>query len=338
MPRKVNEQNERIKRAYLTYLREAKRADLATVQKAAEAILRFETSTRFKPFKKFHIEQAIAFKHRLDSEKSKVTGKPLSKSTISGILRANKAFFLWLAGQPGYKSRISYSDADYFNQNLKDARVAHTHRETPYPTLGQCRHAFDQMPNGTLIEKRNRAIFAFLMITAARVAAISSLKLKHVDLSQGVVYQDARDVRTKASKSFPTWFLPIDQVYTDCFTAWVALLREELLFGFDDPLFPPPEMGVSTGRFTVLGLKRDTYRTSGPIRDIIKSAFSAAGLPSFAPHAFRKTIVKWGLGTYKSPEAIKAFSQNIGHDSLMTTYSAYLPVSQERQAELIRMK
>ncbi len=338
MPRKVNEENERIKRAYLTYLREAKRADVTTVQKAAEAILRFEASTRFNPFKRFHIDQAVSFKKRLNTENSKITGKPLSKSTISGVLRANKAFFLWLAGQPGYKSRIRYSDADYFNQSLKDARVAHAHREVPHPTLSQCRHAFDQMPDKTPIDKRNRAIFAFLMITAARVAAISSFKLKHVDLSEGVVYQDGRDVRTKASKTFPTWFLPIDRVYLDCFTDWVTLLREELLFGFDDPLFPPPKMGHSEGRFTVVGLSRDTYKTSGSIRKVIKSAFSAAGLPSFGPHSFRKTIVKWGLTTYKSPEALKALSQNIGHDSLMTTYSAYMPVSQERQAELIRMR
>ena len=47
--------------------------------------------------------------------------------------------------------------------------------------------------------------------------------------------------------------------------------------------------------------------------------------------------MKWGVGYYKTPEALKAFSQNIGHESLMTTYSAYLPVSSERQAELIRM-
>jgi integrase/recombinase XerD len=45
MARKFNEENERIKRRYLEYLREAKRSDMATVEKAAEAILRFERST-----------------------------------------------------------------------------------------------------------------------------------------------------------------------------------------------------------------------------------------------------------------------------------------------------
>lgn len=204
MPRKVNEENERIKRAYLTFLREAKRCDDATVLKAANAILRLEASTGYKSFKRFHIEQPRAFKAKLNEDRSATTCKPLSKATISGILQANKAFFIWLAGQPGYKSRISYSDAEYFNQNAKDARIAHTQRDAPYPTLAQCRHAFDRMPEGTYIERRNKALFAFLMITAARDGAIASFRLKHVDLIEGTVFQDAREVRTKGAKTFTT--------------------------------------------------------------------------------------------------------------------------------------
>ena len=73
------------------------------------------------------------------------------------------------------------------------------------------------MQSETQIERRNRAVFAFLMITAARDGAVASLRLKHIDLVEGVVYQDAREVRTKASKTFNTWFLPIDPVYRECF-------------------------------------------------------------------------------------------------------------------------
>jgi len=45
--RKLNEENERIKRRYLQYLKVAKRKDASTVQKAAEGILRFEASTSY---------------------------------------------------------------------------------------------------------------------------------------------------------------------------------------------------------------------------------------------------------------------------------------------------
>jgi integrase/recombinase XerD len=336
MARKCVEENERIKRRYLQYLREAKRSDTATVDKAADAILRFERSTGFKPFKRFHIDQAVKFKAELSKVKSEKTGKQLSKATIDGTLRAVKAFVLWLAGQEGYKSRISYSDAEYFNLNAKDVRIAHAERDTPFPTMEQCSHAFAQMPSATPLQRRDKALFAFLMITAARDGAVASLRLKHIDLVQGCVYQDARDVKTKAAKTFTTFFLPVDPVYRETFVDWVTFLRQELLFGNDDALFPKQDIGHVNRSFAVTGFARQPYASASAIREAIKAAFVAAGLPAFGPHSFRKTLVKWGDGYFMSREAFKAFSQNIGHDSEITTVGSYLKVSQERQAELMR--
>ena len=336
MTRKCVEENERIKWRYRQFLREARRADMATVDKAADAILRFERSTGFKLFKRFHREQAIKFKSQLSDVKSEKTGKPLSKATIDGTLRAVKAFVLWLAGQDGYKSRISYSDAEYFNLSAKDVRIAHAERETPFPTMEQCRHAFTQMPSATPLQRRDKALFAFLMITAARDGAIASLRLKHIDLVQGCVYQDARDVKTKAAKSFTTFFLPVDPVYRETFIDWVTFLRQDLLFGNNDALFPKQDIGHVNRAFAVTGFARQPYANASAIREAIKAAFVAAGLPVFGPHSFRKTLVKWGDGHFTSREAFKAFSQNIGHDSEITTVGSYLKVSQERQAELMR--
>ena len=336
MARKCIEENERIKRKYLRHIREANGRDDATVTKAAEAILRFETSTNFKTFKAFHIDQAIKFKAKLMTEKNKRTGKPLSKATIDSTLRAVKAFFKWLASEQGYKSRISYSDTEYFNLNTKDARIAHAERETPYPTMEQCRHAFTLMPSATPIERRNKALFAFLMLTGARDGAVASLRLKRIDLAQACVYQDPRDVKTKGSKTFTTWFLPVDPIYRDTFFEWVNHLRQDLLFGNEDAVFPKPKMGIVDGAFAVTGFEREPYATAGAILTAIKNAFAAAGLPTFGPHSFRHTLVRWGDAHYKSREAFKAFSQNIGHEKEITTVGSYLKVSQERQAELIR--
>lgn len=252
----MNEETERIKRVYLVFLQEAKRCDDTTCPKAADAILRFEKSMGYKSFKRFHTDQARTFKAKLNAEVSAQSDKPLSKATISGILRANKSFFQWRAGQPGYKSRIGHADAECFNQNAKDARVAHARRETRYPTLAQCRAVFDAMPDGTEIERRNRALFACLMITGARDGALASFKLKHVELIEGSIFQDAREVRTKAAKTFTTFFVPVDPVCRANFETWVRHLRDDLLFGHDDPLFPPPQMGHPDRRFAVIGFKR----------------------------------------------------------------------------------
>ena len=137
---KHNAANTRIKREYFDYLKQAQGRDDSSIDQVASAIARFEAAIGRKDFKKFHRQQAVAFKARLGSEKSANTGKPLSRATVLSILKAVRAFFIWLAGQPGYKSRITYADADYFNLSDKEVRIAKATREKPVPTLDQIHH------------------------------------------------------------------------------------------------------------------------------------------------------------------------------------------------------
>jgi hypothetical protein len=60
-----NANNERIKRRYFTYLKEAMRYSEASVDGVAKALSRFEEMTKYRDFKAFHFEQAVAFKRRL---------------------------------------------------------------------------------------------------------------------------------------------------------------------------------------------------------------------------------------------------------------------------------
>ena len=242
----------------------------------------------------------------------------------------------WLASQPGYKSRITYADVEYFNNNRKDAAAAHASRPVAYPSLDQCAHAFRHMPDGNEVERRDRAIFAALMLTGARDGALASLRLGHVDLIEGKITQDGREVRTKAGKSFETWFFPVDEMYLACFEGWVRHLREARLYGPTDALFPRLEVGTVERRFAVTGLSREPYANAQPIRDVVKGAFARVALPSFTPHSFRKTLGLLSNERCRTMEEHKAWSQNLGHEHLATTVSAYMPVGRERQAELIR--
>jgi len=126
-------QNERIKRAYFIYLAEAK-----------------------------------GFKASLAEQTSVRTKDRLSKATLYATLTALKRFFIWLAGQPGYKSKISHSDAEYFNLSAKETRIAKAHRDARVPTLEQIRHVIRTMPAGTEIERRDRALIALTIPTGAR--------------------------------------------------------------------------------------------------------------------------------------------------------------------------
>src|SRR6516225_9935606 len=160
-----NAANERIKRRYFTYLVEALGHSEQTIDAAAKAIARFEAYTNWRDFKKFHIEQAKGFKHRLSDQRGSRSGEPLSKATLYATLTALKRFFIWLAGQPGYRSRLSYSDAEYFNLSAKETRIAKATRPARIPTLEQIRHVIQSMPTSTEIERRDRALIAFTILT-----------------------------------------------------------------------------------------------------------------------------------------------------------------------------
>jgi integrase len=95
---------------------------------------------------------------------------------------------------------------------------------------------------------------------------------------------------------------------------------------------------VATGSprgFAARGLRREFWRSANAIRRIFKDAFALAGLPSFNPHSFRKTLAIHGEKICRTAEEWKAYSQNFGHSSPMTTYNSYGPVAPHRQAEIL---
>ena len=330
-----NPTNERVKRRYFDFLKDANGYSEASVDAVASALARFDRFTRHRDFKNFHVEQAIAFKKYL-AEPKDGRGKSLSKATRYAVQMHLKRFFQWLSREAGYKSRMSYSDASYFNLTDGDARVAGARREHPGPTLEQVRHAIACMPAGTDIERRNRAVLALALLTGARDSALASLKLKHVDLRAGCIYQDAREVRTKFSKSFTTYFFPVGDEILAILSEWVEFLRNGKLFGEEDPLFPATAVGPgATLQFAALGLKRTHWSTATPIRTIFRDAFTCAGLPYFNPHSIRKTLVALGESVCRTPEEFKAWSQNLGHEGVLTTFLSYGNVATRRQGELI---
>jgi len=334
---KHNPENERIKRRYFGWLKEARRYSEASVDAAAKALSRFEEYTQHRSFKAFHFNQAIAFKRYLAEQTGQRSGEKLSKATLHATLKQLRAFFFWLAGQPGYKTRFQYTDADYFNLSDKDTRIATAQRERKAPTLEQVRHVIETMPSGNEIERRNRALVAFTLLTGARDSAIASMKLKHVDLKEGYVQQDAREVKTKFSKTFTTYFFPVGDGIQEIVAEWVRFLREEKLWGNDNPLFPATRIALgATCQFEVAGLERAHWSSAGPIRKVFQEAFERAGLPHFHPHSLRKTLARLGEEACRSPEEFKAWSQNLGHEQVLTTFLSYGSVATERQGAIIR--
>jgi integrase/recombinase XerD len=334
---KYNANNERIKRKYLIFLQQAKGQNEATIDAVAKAIVRFQSYNKYKDFKAFHFEQAIAFKKHLATQSHHQTGEKLSLATLNGTARHLKAFIQWLSQEVGYKSRIKYSDAEYFNLSEKEARTAKAKHQKPVASLDQIKHVLTVMPQNSAIEKRDRALVAFTLLTGARDSAIASLKLKHVDFNSDTVYQDAREVNTKFSKTFTTYFFPVGCEVRQHVSDWVEYLKCEHLFGNDDPLFPKTLMKQGRDHnFQVSGLSREHWRNAAAIRRIFKQAFSLAEMPYFNPHSFRNTLAVLGETLCHSAEEFKAWSQNLGHEGVLTTFYSYGNVQEGRQAEIFK--
>jgi integrase/recombinase XerD len=64
------------------------------------------------------------------------------------------------------------------------------------------------------------------------------------------------------------------------------------------------------------------------------SFLESAGLDYFHPHSFRKTLVGLGERLCQTPEEFKGWSQNLGHDQVLTTFTSYGEVQPQRQREI----
>lgn len=330
--------NERIKRRYFMRLKEAKGYSTATIDGVAAALARYEQFTGYRDFKKFHLEQVRAFKsHLIDRTKAIRSGLALSAATIASTLRALRAFFEWLADQPGYRAKIKYSDAEYFTPPAQGDRIAAGRIERPGPELDDVHKALAAMPASTALQQRDRALVALILLTGARDRAAISLKLKHLDLANDRLVQDAREVKTKRGKTIITTFFKVGGQALDIVTEWKAFLGTEFGFGPDDPLFPATAIGLDeNGQFAASGLTRKPWATTAPVREIFKQAFKHAGLPYNNPHSLRSTLVRLGETRCRTPEHFRSWSQNMGHSQVLTTFNAYGSVSQARQADIIK--
>jgi len=83
-------------------------------------------------------------------------------------------------------------------------------------------------------------------------------------------------------------------------------------------------------------LLREHWSNATPIRKTFKEAFIHAELPYFNPHSFRNTLVSLGQKRCSSPEEFKVWSQNLGHERVLTTFTSYGEVQPQRQTEIFQ--
>ena len=246
-------------------MKEARGYSEASLDGLAKALSRFETYTRHRDFKAFRPEQAKGFKAKLAEQVNARTGERLSKATLHSTFRNLRAFFQWLAERPGYRSKLSYSDADYFSLSGNDARIAKARRETPVPTLEQIAFVLATMPTATDIDRRNRALIAFTILTGHAAARYGIPEAKHVNFRAGMIFPGRSGGRRQA-EDLHDLVLPGGRRAASDRDRVCRTPSHDPALGNDDPLFPKTKIRLGrSGRLRRrVGTRMLEHRAADP--------------------------------------------------------------------------
>jgi integrase len=252
------------------------------------------------------------------------------------ILKAVQKFILWLHENGKMPRGTKAAIAKCLNMRTGDERRAKVKPPRRFAPFDDYKRAIQAMPSVTETERRDQAVMAMLLTTSMRVSALIDLKIRDVDFETSYIFQDPRHMRTKFSKGIDTFLLPIGDDVRAIIQNWVRSLIADRQFGPDDPIFPKTAVPVGDdGEFKAAGVSRDHWATAATVRKIFRDAFGRIGLRHTDPHTTRHTLTHHAYTLNLTLEEAKAWSQNLGHDDLLTTLNSYGQIARERQGELI---
>lgn len=338
--KKINVENERKKRKYFEWLRNAKGLSLTTIKGVEKAIWEWEDFTNMADFKEFNEDMAIGFKQELLQRKNSSSGKTLALSTCLHYLNALSEFFLWLAGQPGYKSRISPDKIAYLKLDRKQSKMATEPAVVEYPSFEQVKAVVSAIKIEDEVDLRDRALISFTLLSGMRVEAIMSLPLKCVDLENMEIHQDPKQgVRTKFSKRNKSTLFNFDSTLTTYIKEWAEFLIREKLFSPQDPFFPSTKVEQKSENdlvFVANKVHPQFWKSTTCIRDVFQKRFNEADIKYFPPHSFRHLAIRMAFGRCTTAEELKAVSQNFGHENVGTTMLTYGTIREDEVSGIIK--
>lgn len=332
--KKIQVQNAIVKRKFYDYKKATKGYSESTMTAMIRAISLWEDFTHAEDFRNFDPAKVKEFITHLLTKKN----PPLALNSCSHVLLYLRTFYEWLPMLDGYKRKIKLTDAEYFRLDRKMTKIAQYSNERPQPTQEMIVKAIDSVKIENELDRRDQALLAFAYLSGMRIKAIVTLPLRCVDPETLSVSQDpSMGVDTKFTKKIPTTLFAFDEKLVEIFRQWVKFLREEKLFGDNDPLFPSTliEQQDSSFVYAATKLSKQFWRNTSSAREIFKRRFNEAGLDYFVPHSFRHAAIAKARSLAKTPEQMKAVSQNVGHENLATTYD-YAPMRPEQVAEQIK--
>ncbi len=308
---------------------EARGLNRKTVDAALRHIWQFNDICGQTDFREIGIELITRYKTKLQSPDQE--DMTLSASTIVHAFANLRGFFEWLPRQHGY-GKVPLDLHEYFTAPRSLVQIANAPTQKSYPTHEEVVAVVEAMPTDTFLNRRDRAIIAFVYLTGVRVGALITLALKHVDVEQRLVNQAPSDsVATKNSKTIRSDWFPVGKNFDEIVINWLTEMTS-LGAGPDAPLFP---RGPKYSFGEMQPQEWEFLASDDAVVRIMASAAAAVGVDRFTPHRLRDTLAsnidRWAT----TLEEQKACSQSLGHESMRTTFERYGPVSEARQHQLM---
>lgn len=322
--------NDRIIHKWQTF---AGRYSEKTIDRHLESIRFFEKITGQKAFDRLtetDVEKCrAALKQALATD-----GKDaLSKSTVQHHASHIRAFLEWLLKQDGFR-RLPGDLPEYIVLPRAAYAASIPTEARPYPTIDEAKDMMLALPDVTLFQKRDKAIFALAFLGALRADTLISLRFGDIDVELKRITQDARRARTKNGKSLIIAWFPIPIEFEETVKDWCKILKDAG-FEADDALFPEAsrlEHGLKFAK--IRGGQVPTMRSTHAVTQAFKAA-SANCEQSYTPHSAKHTIAHERGIRPLTDEQRRAWSLNMGHESEQITETHYARMSDDRRFDVL---
>ena len=225
----VNPRNERLKLDWIEEL-EIRKAE-STIDQRLAALRQYEATTGLADF-------AAIDRNKVKTYLEALRQTPTRMRTKQAKVRHVRGFFDWMIADERLRPKKVRKALLSLRLTDKEVRAGNATRTVNYATVEQITGTIEAMPKTNAIERRNRALLAFTLLSGARDGAIITMKVKHVLWAEREVTQDPNEVATKASKMIQTWFFPVGEAIEHEVKSYLAFLKDELGFTPVDPLFP----------------------------------------------------------------------------------------------------
>lgn len=235
--------NDRIVFEWQSY---AGKFDQKTVDQHIRAIRYMEDTLDRMSFRRLRKSDIARVRDDLKHRVSSSHDRALAKSTVKHHASHIKAFLRWLVQQDGYR-RLPPDLAEYMELPKAFFEVAIQRDGKAYPTIDQAAQMVKAMTSSTTLERRDQAIVALAFLGALRADTLVSLLIKHIDVANCQVVQDASASRTKNGKSLTVSWFTVPNCFSETIKQWMVELNS-LGFGPNDALFFPRRYGLTVSR------------------------------------------------------------------------------------------